>query len=72
MKVLIIIPAYNEQDNILATIADIQKNAPFGDYIVINDCSTDSTKSVLQLERANYLDLPVNLGIGGGVQTGSR
>ena len=72
MKVLIIIPAYNEQDNILATIADIQKNAPFGDYIVINDCSTDSTKSVLQLERANYLDLPVNLGIGGGVQTGYR
>lgn len=72
MKVLIIIPAYNEQDNILATIDDIQKNAPFGDYIVINDCSTDSTKSVLQLERANYLDLPVNLGIGGGVQTGYR
>lgn len=72
MKVLVIIPAYNEQENIQRTIADIEKNAPFVDYVVVNDCSTDHTKLVLQSETANFLDLPVNLGIGGGVQTGYR
>ena len=72
LKILIIIPAYNEQDNIIRTIQDIEKNIPEANYIVINDCSKDSTRSVLCDYGANYLDLPVNLGIGGGVQTGYR
>lgn len=70
MKTLVIVPAYNEQDNIQKTILDIKKNAPYADYIVINDCSNDNTKRILQECGAEYLDLPVNLGIGGGVQTG--
>lgn len=70
MKILVIIPAYNEQDNILNTIADIKSNEKKIDYAVINDCSTDSTKEVLKSSGANFIDLPVNLGIGGGVQTG--
>ncbi len=48
IKVLLIIPAYNERDNILNTIADIKQNAPFVDYVVINDCSKDDTKEVLK------------------------
>ena len=72
MRVIIIIPAYNERDNILNTIADIKQNAPFVDYVVINDCSKDDTKEVLKNAQANFIDLPVNLGIGGGVQTGYR
>lgn len=72
MNTLVIIPAYNERDNILNTIADIEKNAPFADYVVINDCSTDDTKEFLKNAQANYIDLPINLGIGGGVQTGYR
>lgn len=72
MKTLLIIPAYNEQDSILTTIADIQEHAPDVDYLVINDCSTDSTKQILTNAGVNYLDLPVNLGIGGGVQAGYR
>ena len=70
MKTILIIPAYNEQDNIANTILDIKRNADNVDYVVINDCSTDATKSVLKAKKANYLDLPVNLGIGGGVQAG--
>mgnify|MGYP005754281549 CR=1 FL=1 len=70
MKTILIIPAYNEQDNIVNTILDIKRNADNVDYVVINDCSTDATKSVLKAKKANYLDLPVNLGIGGGVQAG--
>lgn len=72
IKVLVLIPAYNEQDNISDTITDIRENAQGADYIVINDCSTDATKMVLQTISADFIDLPVNLGIGGGVQTGYR
>lgn len=70
MRILVVIPAYNEQENIIKCINDIEKNAPYVDYVIINDCSTDNTKPILKNEGKNYLDLPVNLGIGGGVQTG--
>lgn len=70
MKKLIIIPAFNESECILATVRMIEKDAPDFDYIVVNDCSTDSTKQILQDNHINFLDLPVNLGIGGAVQTG--
>lgn len=43
MKSLVIIPAYNEEKSILNTVADIKKNAPDFDYIIINDCSQDKT-----------------------------
>lgn len=69
-KVLVIIPAYNESENIQKVINDLKKWAPSMDYIIVNDCSKDSTLSVLQKADAKYLDLPINLGIGGGVQTG--
>ncbi len=70
MKKLVIIPAYNEQGSILKTVADIQNNAPGFDYIVINDCSLDDTEKICQQNGIQYVSLPVNLGIGGGVQTG--
>ena len=71
-KLLIIIPAYNEQENILKTVQDIKSHIPEADYIVVNDCSKDKTREILRQENAPYIDLPVNLGIGGGVQTGYR
>ncbi len=71
-KNLIIIPAYNEAGNIEKTVEDVMKNAPDFDYIVINDCSKDDTLAVLKRNRYNYINLPVNLGIGGAVQTGYR
>lgn len=70
MKKLVIIPAYNEEGSIIRTVADIRENAPDFDYIIINDCSTDRTKYICHDNNLNYLDLPVNLGIGGAVQTG--
>ncbi len=70
MKTLLIIPAYNEEENIERVVNDIRDNYPQYDYVVINDCSTDSTKQILERISANYVDLDVNLGIGGGVQTG--
>ena len=72
MKKLVIIPAYNESGNIDKTINDIKQNAPDFDYVIINDCSTDKTLGVLRKKGYNYLNLPINLGIGGAVQTGYR
>ena len=72
MKKLIIIPAYNESENIVGTVEDIKKNAPDFDYVVINDCSTDNTLQILKEHGYNYVSLPINLGIGGAVQTGYK
>lgn len=70
MKKLVIIPAYNEAGSILQAVEDIQKHAPDFDYVVVNDCSTDETLDVCRREKLNYVNLSVNLGIGGAVQTG--
>jgi hypothetical protein len=70
MKALVIIPAYNESDNIKAVIDNLKAVNHEIDYIVVNDCSKDATKEILFKENANYLNLPVNLGIGGAVQAG--
>ncbi|HEQ0481447.1 glycosyl transferase 2 family protein [Streptococcus pyogenes] len=72
MKKLIIIPAYNESSNIVNTIRTIELDAPDFDYIIIDDCSTDNTLAICQKQGFNVISLPINLGIGGAVQTGYR
>ncbi|MBB6282033.1 glycosyltransferase family 2 protein [Geobacillus subterraneus] len=71
MKVLVIIPAYNEEATIQNTVLNLQRTCPY-DYIVINDGSTDRTGDILDQSGFYHLDLPVNLGIGGAMQTGYR
>ncbi len=70
MKILVIIPAFNESDNIETVISNIENCGFDVDYLVVNDCSTDNTREILEKCHANYLNLPVNLGIGGAVQSG--
>lgn len=70
LKKLIIIPAYNESECIEKTIENIQKNAEDFDYIIINDCSTDNTREICEKRGFHIINLPINLGIGGAVQTG--
>lgn len=69
-KVLVIIPAYNEQENIEKVLKALEQSYPWIDCVVINDASTDKTEQILKSCKANYVTLPLNLGIGGGVQTG--
>lgn len=69
-KRLVIIPAYNEEGNIIKTVTDVQKHAPSFDYIIINDCSIDNTLQICKEQGYQVLNLPCNMGIGGGVQTG--
>lgn len=72
MKKLIIIPAYNESESIVNTVQDILEKAPEFDYVIINDCSTDNTKDICEELQYNIVNLPINLGIGGAVQTGYK
>ncbi len=69
---LIIIPAYNEELNIERLIKDVGESTWDFDYIIVNDCSEDNTLDLLRDKGYSYLNLPVNLGIGGAVQTGYR
>lgn len=72
MKVCLIIPSYNEEENILRVYEDIRTNASDCDYIFINDCSTDNSKQVFTQNNINVINLPVNLGLTGAVQTGYK
>lgn len=72
--VLMILPAFNEEENILETAAQIRAYEPPPDvqvdYLVINDGSSDSTAAVCRRNGIPCLTLVQNLGIGGAVQTG--
>ena len=70
MKVLIIIPAYNEENNIRAVVQDLRSYCSSYDVLVVNDCSIDETSEILEEIKVNHLNLSVNLGIGGAVQSG--
>lgn len=70
MKTLVIIPAYNEQDSIVNLVKEVTKAGY--DYLVINDCSTDNTKELLEKNNINHLSLPINLGIAGVTQVGFK
>lgn len=72
MKILVIIPAYNEAENIVRVVEEIRREAPQYDYIVINDGSKDDTAARCREHGYMLLDLPANLGLTGAVQTGMR
>ncbi|NLM74970.1 MAG: glycosyltransferase family 2 protein [Clostridiaceae bacterium] len=70
MKVLVIIPAYNEAENLPGLFKDLKQAEGDFDILVINDCSKDDTEKVCREHNIKVVSLPVNLGIGGAVQTG--
>ena len=70
MKLLIIIPAYNEAENIERVVDDLIEHYPQYDYVVINDGSKDKTLDICQRRGYRYIDMPINVGLTDGVQTG--
>ncbi|MDD6572462.1 MAG: glycosyltransferase family 2 protein [Thermoflexaceae bacterium] len=72
MKLLIIIPAYNEELNIERVVDNLIENYPQYDYVVVNDGSRDKTASICRERGYNLLDLPVNMGLSDAVQAGMR
>lgn len=72
MKLLIIIPAYNEAENIVRVVEELQEIVPQYDYVIINDGSRDQTAAICREHGYPLLDLPTNLGLTGAFQTGMR
>lgn len=76
MKILLIIPSYNEEKNIINVYNVIKNynknNKQKYDYIFINDCSTDASEKIFKENKINNIKLIHNLGIGGAVQAGYK
>lgn len=71
-RVLAIIPAYNEEANIVSTVEDLLTYAPGIDYVVIDDGSRDDTAAICKERGYSLISLPVNLGLAGAFQTGMK
>ena len=72
MKTLLIIPAYNEEESLKATIDSVQKEAPDVDFLIVNDGSSDGTERVCRENHYPFLDLATNLGLAGAFQAGLK
>ena len=72
MKVLIIIPAYNEEKNLKRVIGHLQQVCPQFDYVIVNDGSTDGTERLCRQNQYRHISLPVNLGLSAAVRAGMR
>lgn len=72
MSVLVILPAYNEEESIERVVDNIVKKYPKYDYVIINDGSRDNTSKICHKNNYNIVDLPVNLGLEGAFQTGLK
>jgi glycosyltransferase involved in cell wall biosynthesis len=71
-KILVVIPAHNEEECIAAVVAETRATLPDADILVINDASTDATAQQAAAAGALVISLPFNLGVGGAVQTGYK
>ena len=71
-KILIIIPAYNEAENIERVVDNLTDHYPQYDYVIINDGSSDDTRKICARRGYNFLDLPVNVGLSGAIKAGMR
>lgn len=72
MKNIIIVPAYNEAENIRGVLLSLRKERPQDDIVVVNDGSTDSTGEIARALDVVVIEHPFNLGIGATIQTGCR
>lgn len=72
MRLLIVIPAYNEAENIERVVDNLITNYPQYDYVIVNDGSKDDTRKICARNGYNFLDLPVNVGLAGAIRAGIR
>ena len=70
--ILIIIPAYNESENIKRVVDNLINDYPQYDYVVVNDGSNDDTAKICRDNGYNLIDMPINVGLAGAVQTGLK
>lgn len=70
MKLLIVIPAFNEAPSVVAVIRQVADSVPEADILVVNDGSIDQTSQNAKCTNAKVLDLPFNLGVGAALRAG--
>lgn len=71
-RLLVIIPAYNEEESISSTVDELTSTLPGVDYVVVNDGSKDGTERICLEHGYNYVSLSVNSGLTVGFQTGMK
>ena len=71
-KLLFVIPAYNESMNIEKVLKEIKKDVDYADVVVINDCSTDNTKEIVERNGVKCITMPFNVRYAMAVQTGIK
>jgi glycosyltransferase involved in cell wall biosynthesis len=71
-SLLVIVPAWNEEQSVAGVVVDLMRVLPYADVLVVNDGSTDHTSEVARAAGAVVLDLPVNLGVGGAMRAGYK
>ena len=69
---LVIIPVYNEEENIQAVIEELRRDVPYADILAVNDCSRDGSERILRSCGVRWLNTPFNLGYAAVVQTGFK
>lgn len=72
MKLLVIIPAYNEAESLMGVIERLISTCPYYDYIIVNDGSTDATKELCEEKGYNVINHPVNKGLASAMRTGMK
>lgn len=71
-KLMILIPAFNEQGAVGGVVAAVKQTMPGVPVLVVDDCSSDATVSIARAAGADVLALPHHLGLGGCVQAGYK
>ena len=72
MRTILVIPAYNEAENLERVVGELIRDYPTYDYVIVNDGSTDATADVCRSNKFRFLDLPINLGLAGAFQAGIK
>lgn len=72
MKVLAVIPAFNEEECIVSTVEELKESCPEVDFLIVNDGSSDSTQAICNAKAYNTVNLPLNTGLASGFRTGIK
>ena len=71
-KILVLLPAWNEEEALPGVLAELQALGTCPDLLVVDDASTDRTSEVAKAAGATVITLPINLGVGGALRAGYR